>query len=160
MTKAIIAAGVLIIVTLLSEAAGKAMPEPNEAARFDQAQALATLRTRIAGHENDPAQEVFRNIRVMKKVPAERLLAIMEMGYSRSLGVNCTHCHVPGEWEKDEKTPKQIAREMMAMSRAINEKYLAKIKGLRSETPIVNCTTCHRGQLKPALDLPSTSPKF
>ena len=77
----------------------------------------------------------------------------MEIGYSKSLGVNCTHCHVVDQWEKEDKPQKQITREMAAMSRTINNDLLKKIKNLKSENPIVNCTTCHRGQAKPALNI-------
>ena len=41
---------------------------------------------------------------------------------------------------------------MVQMGNMISAKLRA-IKGL-SERPIVNCITCHRGDLKPALDLP------
>jgi hypothetical protein len=126
---------------------------------FDQALALAELRKRIAGQEEKPAEQVFKNIQLLKGVPAGRLLRIMEMGYSRSLGVNCTHCHVPGEWEKDDKPTKQIARDMAAMMATINTQHLKQIKNLRSENPTINCTTCHRGQTKPALNLPETAPR-
>ncbi len=124
-----------------------------EAKPFDQEQALAELRKRIAGQENKPAEEVFKNIQLLKGMPAGRLLRVMEMGYARSLGVNCTHCHVAGEWEKEDKPTKQIAREMAVMMRAINESHLKQIKNLKSANPTVNCTTCHRGQTKPALNL-------
>ena len=125
-----------------------------EAKPFDQEAALAELRKRIAGQENKPAEEVFKNIQLLKGVPAGRLLRVMELGYARSLGVNCTHCHVAGEWEKEDRPTKQIAREMAAMVRVINDEQLKKIKNLKSTTPVVNCTTCHRGQVKPALNLP------
>ena len=127
---------------------------PQEAKPFDQEAALAELRKRIAGQENKPAEEVFKNIQLLKGVPAGRLLRVMELGYARSLGVNCTHCHVAGEWEKEDRPTKQIAREMAAMVRVINDEQLKKIKNLKSTTPVVNCTTCHRGQVKPALNLP------
>jgi hypothetical protein len=121
---------------------------------FDQTQALAKLRESIAGKENEPAEKVFKNIQLLKGIPAGRLLRVMELGYSRSLGVTCTHCHVPAEWEKEDKPTKQIARDMAAMVSAINNQHLKQIKNLKSETPMVNCTTCHRGQIKPALNLP------
>ena len=124
---------------------------------FDQSQALAKLRESIAGKENEPAEKVFKNIQLLKGMPAGRVLRVMELGYSKSLGVTCTHCHVPGEWEKDDKPTKQIARDMAAMSAAINNQHLKQIKNLKSENPGVNCTTCHRGQIKPALNL--TEPK-
>ncbi|HYE14595.1 MAG TPA: c-type cytochrome [Pyrinomonadaceae bacterium] len=112
-------------------------------------QKVAELRQRIAGQENKPAEEVFKNIQTLKGVPAGRLLRIMEMGYSRSLGVNCTHCHVVGEWEKDDKPTKNVARDMARMVGVINNDLLKKIKNLQSENPVVNCTTCHRGQARP-----------
>ena len=121
---------------------------------FDQAQALAKLRASIAGKENEPAEKVFKNIQWLKGAPAGRLLRVMELGYSRSLGVTCTHCHVPDAFEKDDKPTKQVARDMAAMVGAINNQHLKQIKNLKSETPVVNCTTCHRGQTKPALNLP------
>lgn len=120
---------------------------------FDQAQALADLRKAIAGKEDKPAAEVFKNIQMLKAMPAGRLLRVMELGYAKSLGVNCTHCHIPGEWEKEDKPTKQITRDMSAMLGTINGDLLKKIKNLKSDTPTVNCTTCHRGQVKPALNL-------
>jgi len=122
---------------------------------FDQAQALADLRKTIAGQENKPAGEVFKNIQMFKAMPAGRLLRVMELGYAKSLGVNCTHCHVVGQWEKEDKPTKQIARDMAAMVTAINTEQLKRIKNLKSPDPVINCTTCHRGQTKPALNLPN-----
>jgi hypothetical protein len=77
---------------------------------FDQAQALADLKKRIAGQENKPAAEVFKNVQIpmLKAIPADRFLRVMELGYTRSLGVNCIYCNVAEEWEKEEKTTKQI----------------------------------------------------
>ena len=120
---------------------------------FDQEAKLAELRKQIAGKEQLPAETVFKNIQFLKGVPAARLLAVMKIGYSRSLGVNCTHCHVVDQWEKDDKPTKQTARDMAQMVRTINNDLLKNIKNLKSESPVINCTTCHRGQTKPALDL-------
>lgn len=122
---------------------------------FDQAQALADLRKAIAGQEAKPASEVFKNIQMLKALPAGRLLRVMELGYAKSLGVNCTHCHVAGEWEKEDKPTKQITRDMAAMVASINDDQLKKIKNLKGPDPTINCTTCHRGATKPALNLPN-----
>ena len=126
---------------------------------FDQGQKLADLMKQIAGKESQPAEQVFKNIQMFKGVPSARLLRIMELGYSRSLGVNCTHCHVVDQWDKDDKSTKQIAREMAKMSQTINSDLLKSIKNLKGPNPAVNCTTCHRGQTKPALNLPDVQPK-
>ena len=126
---------------------------------FDQAAALENLRKAIAGQENKPAEEVFKNIQMLKGMPAGRLLRVMELGYARSLGVNCTHCHVADAWEKEDKPTKQIARDMNAMVAVINNDQLKKIKNLKGPNSIINCTTCHRGQTRPALNLPESAPK-
>jgi photosynthetic reaction center cytochrome c subunit len=128
--------------------------DSSQAQQFDQAHALAELTKQIAGQENKRAVEVFKNVQLLKTVPASRLLKIMELGYSKSLGVKCDHCHVVDHWEKDDKPTKQVAREMIKMVGVINTDYLKNIKNLKSENPIINCTTCHRGQVKPALNLP------
>ncbi len=138
---------------------GFAQTRPTPAAvAFDQAAALAKLREQIKGRENELAPTVFKNIQTMKNTTAGRLLSVMEMGFARSLGVNCTHCHVPDKWESEDKPQKQVARDMSAMVSTINRDLLKNIKSLKSESAIVNCTTCHRGEVKPALNLPS--PKY
>lgn len=128
-------------------------------AEFNQAEAINKLKEQIKGRENEPAEKVFKNIQILKGVPAARLLAIMEMGYARSLGVNCAHCHAPEKWESEDKNTKQIAREMWTMMGKINGELLKNIKNLKSESATVNCTTCHRGQVKPALNLPMPAQK-
>jgi len=122
---------------------------------FDQAGALAELRKSIQGKEDQPAADVFMNVTQYRGVTAERLLRIMEFGFSQSLGVTCTHCHVPGHWDSDDKGAKQTARAMSKMVIAINNEYLKKIDTLNSANPSVNCTTCHRGQKRPALEMPA-----
>ncbi|MEX1137914.1 MAG: c-type cytochrome [Bacteroidota bacterium] len=115
---------------------------------------LEAISKQIAGNEGKPAPEVFKNIKMMKEMTAGRLLSVMNFGYSRSLGVSCTHCHVPGKWESDEKPHKQVARDMAVMVGKINGDMLTGISNLRSSKPTINCTTCHRGQVQPALSLP------
>ena len=134
-----------------SPAAAEATPAATPFTDVD-AEHLASLRRSIAGHEKEPAEIVFENIQVHRGKPAGAILSIMEIGYSRSLGVHCSHCHDTKDWSSDEKVEKKVTREMTGMVREINAK-LGTIEGLDSEKPVVNCTTCHRGQIKPALDL-------
>jgi hypothetical protein len=108
----------------------------------------------IAGREQEPAESVFKNIKVLRGMPAGRIPRVMNMGFGRSLGISCSHCHQLDKWESDEKPAKQVAREMWAMMNTINTQLLANITNLKSERPTVNCTTCHRGDTKPALNLP------
>ncbi|HEX2060218.1 MAG TPA: c-type cytochrome [Thermoanaerobaculia bacterium] len=106
----------------------------------------------IAGKEEKPAGEVFKNVKLMKDVPAGRFLRIMDTGFSKSLGVGCEHCHVADRWEADEKRPKRAAREMMLLVSQINEK-LRTMPDIDNAEATVNCTTCHRGYVKPALQM-------
>ena len=132
-------------------------PPPSPPAVADpDAVHIAELKKQIAGRENEPAETVFKNIQMLKGREALRLLAVMKFAYSGSLGVHCEHCHDTQNWASDEKTEKKVARQMIQMTRDINEKQLKAITGLKSEKPAVNCTTCHRGQVKPALDLEPT----
>lgn len=107
----------------------------------------------IAGKEQQPAESVYRNIKVFKTMPAGRLIRVMNDGFGRSLGVTCTHCHVPGRWASDDKPQKQIARDMIAMVNQINSQILPKIPNLKGPEPSVSCATCHRGMVKPAKSL-------
>jgi hypothetical protein len=147
------AAKLALIGSASSAQAGPQAPATEGGPPFNQEQKLEELRKKIADQKDKPAEEVFKNIQQFKGVPAARVLRIMEIGYSKSLGVNCAHCHVVDQWDKDDKPAKQIAREMADMARAINGDLLKKIKNLKGPNPAVNCTTCHRGQLKPALNL-------
>ncbi|MDX1584446.1 MAG: photosynthetic reaction center cytochrome c subunit family protein [Thermoanaerobaculia bacterium] len=107
---------------------------------------VADLQTKIEGKEDQPAEEVFENIRILEGVPAGRLLTIMERGFAPALGVSCDHCHVIDHWEADEKEPKRIARGMWGMVGGINAE-LREIAG--EDAQAVNCSTCHQGNEKP-----------
>ncbi len=106
----------------------------------------------IAGHENEPAEKVFMDIRLpqLKSIPAAQLINIMNKGYARALGVACTHCHDEKDFSSDEKRPKRAAREMAAMHRAINLQ-LHDMKEIDDppDQRYINCSTCHRGSIDP-----------
>lgn len=108
------------------------------------------IAARIAGHENEPADQVFKNVQWLKEVPAGRFLRIMNAGYSRALGVSCLHCHVEQDFSSDDKRPKRAAREMAVMHRMINER-LRSMQNLDSKPQerAISCSTCHRGQIDP-----------
>jgi len=119
----------------------------------DRKHYMDEFRLAIKGKEKAPADSVFKNIKLFKGVPAGRVLAIMNFGYSNSLGVSCGHCHDTQHFEMDTKPEKEITRKMAAMSAKINNVLLKSIDGLKGPNPVVNCTTCHRGSVKPALDM-------
>jgi Photosynthetic reaction centre cytochrome C subunit len=62
--------------------------------------------------------------------------------FNRALGVECSHCHVPDQWQDDSKPPKATARKMIEMVPLLNE----KLRGVGE----VACWTCHRGQVQPS----------
>ena len=113
---------------------------------------MAELKREIAGREQEPAEAVFKDVQLMKGRTAEQLLGTMDLGFSRSLGVGCAHCHDTQDWAADAKETKAVAREMILMTREINAK-LKTIEGIESDPPVINCTTCHRGNKKPAISL-------
>jgi len=121
---------------------------PDPALEAEREEHVQEVLQQIVGREKEPAENVFKNIQVMKGIPAGRLLAIMNVGYARSLGVECSHCHVEDYWEVDEKRPKSAARDMILMTRAINEQ-VQKMKHLEGDQPFVNCGTCHQGHVRP-----------
>jgi hypothetical protein len=127
--------------------AGGMPPNPNQEANDQVAKAVLD---RIAGRENEPAEQVFKNIQSLKGVPAGRFVRIMNMGYSRALGVGCLHCHYGPDYSSDEKRQKRAAREMMAMNKMINDRLqsLQNLEG-KPEERVVNCSTCHRGHVDP-----------
>lgn len=61
---------------------------------------------------------------------------------ARGLGVECSFCHVPGAYEKDDVDMKRVARRMMRMVKDMNDGYFSG----RAE---ISCYTCHRGQRMP-----------
>lgn len=89
------------------------------------------------------AAQRFKNIRVLKDMPADRLFPAMNF-IAASLNVDCSFCHVDGpDFDKDDKKNKQTARKMMEMELAINQ---ASFNG----ESMVTCDTCHRGSRIPA----------
>lgn len=92
-----------------------------------------------------PAEEVYKNIQVFKGIPAPQLMRAMSF-IAASLKVDCTHCHIQNQFEKDDKQAKQTARRMIRMMFNINK---ANFDGKLA----VNCYSCHRGQLRPATAL-------
>lgn len=114
----------------------------------ENSEKLAEVRKFIAGQEDKPASEVFKNLQTFKELKAGQVPGIMEF-WTQSLGTTCQHCHVVDQWAKDDKPEKQIARDMASMVGDINSKLLPNIKNLDSKNPRIGCWTCHHGSVKP-----------
>lgn len=92
---------------------------------------------------NSPAlaETVFKNIQVLQGISSDQLIPAMQF-ITASLGVGCNYCHVQDHFDKDDKKPKQIARDMMRMMFAID-------KNSFGDNREVTCYSCHRGLLRP-----------
>ena len=91
------------------------------------------------------AEQRYKNVKILKDVPAEQIPLAMQY-ITASLGVGCDFCHVTGPggaFEKDDKEPKQRAREMMKMMTAINNE---QFEGRQT----VGCMSCHNGRMRPS----------
>lgn len=94
------------------------------------------------------AEQVFKNIQVLKGIPVDEFMATMGF-FATSTGLNCTDCHVEesgGSWARyaDDNALKQQTRRMVVMMRTINQ---ANFGGRQ----VVTCYTCHRGFTKPTV---------
>ena len=93
------------------------------------------------GETPKTAGQQFKNIQVLKDIPAEQLIPTMQF-IAASLGADCEFCHVEHAMEKDDKKEKKIARHMIEMELAINK------TNFKNEIE-VTCYTCHRGSEHP-----------
>lgn len=96
------------------------------------------------------AEDVFKNVQVLKGVPADEFMASMGF-FSNALSADCSHCHVGaggGGWAKyaDDNPAKQTARRMIVMMNAINSTYFG---GRR----VVTCVSCHNGRNRPNVSM-------
>lgn len=134
-----------------SHEAGRTSAPPSGEAKPNAAPVQAPrpnpLRQLIAGKEDQPAETIFKNIQVLKGVPAGRFLDTME-GFSHALGTNCKKCHDTENFASDDKDEKKIARGMVQMTRDINQKYIKTMPGLDSDA-FVSCNSCHHGHSNP-----------
>lgn len=95
-----------------------------------------------------PADQVFKNVQVLKGIPENEFMATMGF-FSASLGQSCTFCHVDesgGDWDRyaDDNENKRTARRMIAMVSTINKNFF---KGEQ----VLTCYTCHRGSSQPEI---------
>ena len=157
----------LIVITLLftvisfcaysiggkSHSAGPVSVATEDSLEKDRLKHMNEVMASIKGKEKWRADSVFRNLKVIigeSSVSAEHLLWMMNWGWSKELGVSCSHCHTIGKWESDSLEAKNIARGMWTMRVKINSEILPSITGRDYKTnPKVTCVTCHRGKPVP-----------
>jgi tetratricopeptide (TPR) repeat protein len=117
---------------------------------------LSTIQTADAQRWSWP--ERAQNLQVLPAdFPGQRLGSVMR-GFTRALGVRCSHCHVGEEGESlstydfasDENPNKVTARAMLTMLGDIND-ALDTIEPSGAERVNMWCHTCHRGAARPAI---------
>jgi hypothetical protein len=107
--------------------------------------AFATGREQAAGQSGQMAEDVFKNVQVLKGIPVDEFMGTMGV-FSAALTLCCSECHTGAgtqsvDWVVD--TPrKRTARRMVTMMNAINRDSF----GGRQ---VVTCWTCHRGAVSP-----------
>ena len=103
---------------------------------------LLALFVQRTSAQEQMAEQVFKNVLVLKGIPADQFMDTMGM-FASSLLYDCTGCHVDEILVNRDAfaiaTPRiQRARQMVAMVNALNKTYFAG-------QPRVTCFTCHRG---------------
>ncbi|MDH4069867.1 MAG: c-type cytochrome [Ignavibacteria bacterium] len=97
-----------------------------------------------------------QNLKVLpEEWPGSRLSPVMR-GFTRSLGVRCSYCHLGEEGKplstydfvSDENPNKDRAREMLRMLGSVND-HLKKIEPSGDQAVNMWCHTCHRGRPRP-----------
>ncbi|MEZ5308808.1 MAG: c-type cytochrome [Pyrinomonadaceae bacterium] len=96
------------------------------------------------------ASQKFKNIKVLKDMPAEHMGKVMSM-MAASLGVDCDFCHKGEDFAAEGNEHKDTAREMLEMTFALNKQYF---RG----RPEINCNTCHHGIAHPQPGFPLEPP--
>ena len=101
--------------------------------------------------------ESLKNVQAMPEGTTVKQVVETMRGFTRALGVRCTHCHVGTEGQAletmdfaaDTKPTKKTARQMIRMLQAINGEHLARLAERADPKVTVSCATCHRGITRP-----------
>ena len=91
--------------------------------------------------EGKTAEQVYKNIQVLKGAPADQLIQSMHL-LRGALGVDCEFCHDERDRAADTKDAKATARKMMQMMIDLN-------KSSFNGRQVVTCYTCHQGRPQP-----------
>jgi len=89
-----------------------------------------------------------KNLQVLPKaITNAELKATME-GFTKQLGVKCTFCHIPDQYEKDDRPHKADARRMIRLVMELKAKK-AEFFARGTKDSVLNCALCHRGKAEP-----------
>lgn len=100
-----------------------------------------------------------KNLKVL--TPDVNILPVMQ-AVNAALGVQCTYCHVQGDFASDDNPKKEIARNMFRMLKQItlnfpdsgNDFLKSRYLPFPEGKQYVTCYTCHQGSITPVSNLP------
>ncbi|PYR97718.1 MAG: c-type cytochrome [Acidobacteria bacterium] len=144
----------LILGGLIAIVPAMAQQQPQQSVQ--EAQALAQKIAQQTAQKPLMAEEVFKNVQILKGIPVNQFMETMGF-FAASLGLNCVYCHVSQSlenWDRfaDDVPRKRMARSMMLM---VNELNQTKFGGRRA----VTCYSCHRGAEQPRV-IPSLADQY
>jgi len=144
----------MTLACLLAALPASALPAPQQS--LQEAQALAQKIAQQTAQKPLMAEEVFKNVQVLKGIPVNQFMETMGF-FAASLGLNCVYCHTSQsleDWDHfaDDVPRKRMARSMIQMVNDINK---TKFGGRRALT----CYSCHRGAETPRV-IPSLADQY
>ena len=88
--------------------------------------------------------DTFENVKVLNIESRSELKKYMK-NISKDLGVKCSYCHDMDDKSLDNPV-KDIAREMIILTRQINSYLIDINKDIKEKTTVsITCWTCHKG---------------
>ena len=95
----------------------------------------------------------FKNVKILTNVTSKTEMRRIMKLQAASLGVKCSHCHVPGKFDLDDKKEKLVARDMLKMVANLNDTVFKDAE----KKPAITCWTCHRGGTEPEHEVPQAA---
>lgn len=98
------------------------------------------------------ADSNFKNVKILDIESKSEMKKYMK-SISKDLGVKCSHCHDMDDKSLD-SPEKDIAREMIKLTRYLNELLNSQSNDTLKHKTHVTCWTCHYGKLEPVSKRP------
>ena len=98
-----------------------------------------------AGRGAGPAP-AYKNLKLLA---ANADVAFAMLSFNEALGVQCTYCHLEGDFAAEGNPKKEMARRMISMVRVIDTSFPSGNGVFPDGYHEVDCLTCHRGSVKP-----------
>ncbi len=147
-----VATAIALAITSPGQAARFSRPVPADTTAEARHRLVQALLDRLGDRDTLPVDSVYDVEVIDGSMPARKFLALMDR-YGAALGVNCTYCHVPGRYSREDSVQKEVTRKMVTMMDTINIRFLRAIPKMSDTGVRIDCVTCHRGQLKPTLSI-------